>query len=100
MAVFEWDEEKDLSNQRKHGISFKTASQVFADPLLATEQDQSANGEMRWRAWGRIGGMFVMLVAYTFREERGNDDAVECIRIISARKATPTERRRYENTLI
>jgi uncharacterized protein len=44
---FEWDEAKNVSNQRKHGVSFEEASQVFLDPLLVSVKDHIQNGEQR-----------------------------------------------------
>lgn len=95
MLRFEWDEAKNLSNMRKHGVSFETASRVFADPFAMSEQDRIERGEKRGRTIGLIEGFFVLVVAHTVFEE--GDDETEVIRIISARKATPRERRRYEN---
>ena len=46
---FEWDEAKNLSNRRKHGVSIEEASQVFSDPLYVSVQDRVEGGEMRWR---------------------------------------------------
>jgi uncharacterized DUF497 family protein len=46
-----WDEPKSRSNQRKHGISFDTASQVFLDPLHLSRQDRVVEGEERWQGW-------------------------------------------------
>ena len=88
---FEWDQGKNLKNQRKHGLSFEEAIQVFRDPLVITTQDRVENGEYRWQAVGLAHNTTIM-IAYTVWEE--DDD--EVIRPISARKATPRERRRYE----
>ena len=50
---FEWDADKDRSNQKKHaGIDFETASRVFADPGLLLRKDRVIDGEQRWHgAW-------------------------------------------------
>lgn len=95
MLRFEWDEAKNLSNKRKHGVSFETASRVFADPFALSEQDRIERGEPRWRTIGLIEGFFVLVVAHTVLE--AGDDETEIIRIISARRASPRERRRYED---
>ena len=95
MLRFEWDEAKNLSNLRKHGVSFETASRVFADPFALSEQDRIEGGERRWRTMGLIEGFLVLVVAHTVLET--GDDETEVIRIISARKASPRERRRYEH---
>ena len=93
---FEWDEAKNLSNRRKHGVSFEEASQVFRDPLYVSVEDHTESGEERWQTFGLVGGLLLLMVAHTLKEEHGDDPSVEVIRIISARHATPKERRRYE----
>jgi uncharacterized DUF497 family protein len=93
---FEWDEVKNRSNQRKHGISFEIAARVFADPFALTEQDRVEDGEPRWRTFGLVGDFALLVVAHTRRDEDSNGRPFEVIRIISARPATRRERRRYE----
>lgn len=96
---FEWDVAKNAANKRKHGVDFKTALRVFADPFALSEQDRIEEGEPRWRTMGLVEGHLLLLVAHTVREE-GDDETseeVEIIRIISARKADRKERRRYED---
>ncbi|WP_095202427.1 BrnT family toxin [Mesorhizobium carmichaelinearum] len=88
---FEWDPEKARSNLRKHGVSFETAVRVFSDPFALVEQDRVDDGEYRWQTTGVVDGALVLLVAHADREE----DGIEVIRIISARRATPVERKRY-----
>ena len=89
---FEWSEEKNRSNLRKHGVSFATATRVFEDPDYVTRQDREIDGEERWQTIGRIGDLIVLLVAHTVVD--GEGDVI--FRIISAREATAHERRRYE----
>jgi len=89
--VFEWDEAKNQTHLRKHGLSFELARSVFTDPLALIRLDLGAHGEERWRILGTIDGLIVVLVAYTVRGENP-----EVIRIISAREATNNERKRYE----
>jgi uncharacterized DUF497 family protein len=86
-----WDEEKERSNRRKHGIGFATASNVFLDPFHITRQDRIVDGEERWQIIGMVGGIVLVLVAYTVL-----DEAEEVIRIISARRVTRQERIAYE----
>ncbi len=97
---FEWDEAKNLSNRRKHGVSFEEASQVFRDPLYVSVQDRVECGELRWQTLGLVEDLLLLTVAHTVREERGEGTeggkSVDVIRIISARPATRKERRRYE----
>ncbi len=88
-----WDPNKDRINRRKHGLSFATALRVFSDPFAMSEPDRIEDGEERWRTIGLIEGAAVVLVAHTFRED---PDGTVAIRIISARRATRQERRRYE----
>jgi len=92
MVRFEWDEAKARSNARKHGVQFEDAMLVFADPFASVEQDRLEGGELRWQTLGLAGGIVLLLVAHTVRNERGD----EIIRIISARKAVRMERKRYD----
>jgi len=73
-------------------VSFPTAARVFSDPYALVEQDRIENGEERWQTIGVVDGIVMLLVAHTVREQ----DDVEVIRIISARRADRKERRRYE----
>ena len=59
---------------------------------MLIQEDRVAEGEQRWQALGLIGGVVVILVVHTYREQEGG----EVIRIISARKAAAAERRAYE----
>ena len=94
---FEWDEAKNLSNRRKHGVSFEEASWVFRDPLYVSVQDRVEGGELHWQTLGLVEDLLLLTVAHTVREERGEGKSVDVIRIISARPATRKERRRYED---
>lgn len=90
---FEWDAGKNLSNQKKHaGIDFEIASRVFADPGLILRKDRVIEGEQRWHAIGAV-RKAVLLVVHVYREEDTHGE--EIIRIISAREASPRERRVY-----
>ncbi|MFZ5698386.1 MAG: BrnT family toxin [Pseudomonadota bacterium] len=93
-VYFDWDDDKNQSNQQKHDVSFELAMHVFKDPLCKTVQERVVDGEVRYQTLGVVGGELVLLlVAHTLDE---NDDSSEYIRIISARKATQKERREYE----
>ena len=84
--VFEWDDEKERENIIEHGIDFRTASQVFFDFFrMERHDDDSSDDEERWQTMGFYED--VLFVVYT---ERG-----DAIRIMSARKAEPFERRIY-----
>lgn len=86
MAGFEWDPDKNIANRRKHGLSFEEAALIFDGPVL-TGPDHSA-GEVRDKSFGLLGGMVVVCVIHTERNGR--------IRIISARKATASERKHFD----
>lgn len=90
---FEWDEPKARANFSKHGVSFELARRAFDDPFAITEQDRIEGNELRWQTLGMANGVILLLVAHTIIEW---DDDVEVIRIISARRAKPNEKRRYE----
>jgi len=93
MAIrFEWDPAKAAANLRKHRVSFEIAMRAFFDPFALVEQDRIEGGEQRWQTLGMVEGLVLLLVAHTVREDRD----IEVIRIISARRAEPRERRRYE----
>jgi uncharacterized protein len=84
---FEWDEGKNRSNVRKHGIDFSDAIDVF-NHLLLTVPDLSEDfGEERWIA---LGWMWVTVAVVVYVERSG-----DTIRVISARKATRSEAQRY-----
>jgi uncharacterized DUF497 family protein len=89
---FEWDSAKAESNLKKHRVSFETATRAFADPFAIVKQDRIESGELRWQTLGVVDGYLLLLVAHTTRDI----DGIESIRIISARRAEPKERKRYE----
>jgi len=80
---FEWDEAKNLLNQRKHGIGFDEASRVFDDPLYITAPERVEDGEQRWQTLGLVNGLMLLMVAHTVREADSEEYPVEIIRIIS-----------------
>ena len=85
---FEWDARKDAANRRKHGVSFEEAATAFADPrsLTVPDPDHSVE-EDRFVLLGLSYRGRLLVVVHV---ERGDN-----LRIISARKATRTERRQY-----
>jgi uncharacterized DUF497 family protein len=86
-AAFEWDESKAAKNYAAHGVSFEAAREVFKDPFAIEWLDKrEAYGEDRFVIIGMAEGR-LLHVAYTMRGD--------VIRIISARRAEPHERRRY-----
>ncbi|ASX26988.1 BrnT family toxin [Candidatus Williamhamiltonella defendens] len=89
---FSWDETKNKMNQRKHGVSFEEAMQVFNDPFHITRQDRTEKGDLRWQTIGMSDRIIILLVAHTWNDENKE----EHIRIISARRTTRIERKMYE----
>ena len=87
--VFDWDPEKAQSNVRKHRVSFEEASTVFGDPLalLMKDPDHSLEEE-RYLLLGMSIRQRLLVVAFAERPP--------LTRLISARRASRTERRRYE----
>ncbi|MEO5561079.1 MAG: BrnT family toxin [Dokdonella sp.] len=90
--MISWDDAKNASNQRKHGVSFEVAALVFDDPAHVSRQDRIEAGESRWQTIGRVGDTVLLLVAHTWHDAKDG----EHIRIISARCATQFERKIYE----
>ena len=77
---------------RKHNVSFEFAASVFNDPYRLEEDDEFAEGEYRVIVVGLASGFFLTVV-YTDR----SDDEAEVIRIISARRSTSGEIRKYND---
>lgn len=89
--LFEWDDGKAERNLRAHGIDFQEARTVFEDPFAITISDHlHSSEEERFIILGLSLLAKVLLVVHTERKER--------IRIISARRATPSERFQYESS--
>lgn len=87
--ILEWDPEKGVSNLEKHGVDFHEAGTVFDDPLATTFPDPVHSvDEQRYVTIGSTLSGRILVVAHT---DRG-----EAVRLISARPATPSERRFYE----
>ncbi|MGN6484878.1 MAG: BrnT family toxin [Thermomicrobiales bacterium] len=90
---FEWDPEKARANEIKHGIRFTIAELIFYDPLRITSPDDGGNDEDRWQSIGSLPTGLTLFVVHT---ERTDPDGTPRYRIISARRATRSERRRLE----
>ncbi len=89
--LFEWDSDKAQINITKHGITFQEASTAFGDPFSMTIPDPDhSEDEQRLLLMGRSSENRLMVVSFTDRDPK--------TRIISARKATTTERRKYEKS--
>lgn len=89
--AFEWDERKNRINILKHGIDFSDAIDVFNHPVLLALDGRDDYGEERWIA---LGWMKATLGVVVHVERLG-----PIIRIISARKATKREAKRYEQSI-
>lgn len=87
---FDWDQSKARTNFVKHRVSFEEAATVFSDPLSLTVEDpmHSPVAEDRFVTMGRSDFGRLLVVVHS---DRGDH-----IRNISARPATPAERRSYE----
>ncbi len=89
---FEWDENKNTLNQKKHGVTFEEAKTIFIDELAQLIPDpDSSKGEERFILMGVSSQSRLLTVCHC---ERGLDT----IRIISARKADKHERKQYEGS--
>jgi uncharacterized DUF497 family protein len=86
--VVEWDEEKAAANLRKHGVDFADAATVLSDDFALTVLVDDPE-EDRWLTLGVDALGRLLVVAYTWRDDT--------VRLISARKATASERRQYES---
>ena len=85
---YEWDPVKANANFRKHGVHFSDAVGVIEDELALTVRDPFSIEEERWITLGMDLLTNLVVVIYVWRDET--------IRIISARRATPRERKEYE----
>jgi len=86
---FEFDPKKAIANFQKHGVSFAEVEPVFYDDFALTREDRDASGEARFVTVGADALGRLVAVCWT---QRG-----DCIRLISARFATSTERKSYES---
>jgi uncharacterized DUF497 family protein len=86
---FEWDDVKSTKNIAKHGLAFEYAATVFFDEKRLEAFNRTQGGEDRYYAIGSTPANEILCVVYTWR------DNGETCRIISARKASKEERRRY-----
>ena len=92
MIEFDWDDNKAISNVRKHGVSFEEAKSVFYDEqaLQFYDGDSSEIGEDRFLILGMSAESRVLMICHCEKESG------QVIRIISARKATKNEQRYYK----
>jgi uncharacterized DUF497 family protein len=91
--MFDWDPRKAQSNWRKHGVSFEEAATAFLDPDGLDGEDWAhSESESRRLRLAKSGSGRVLLIAYTIRSEENEEKT----RIISARRASRKERKKYE----
>jgi uncharacterized protein len=96
---YEWDEQKNHLNQQKHeGISFELAKLVFEDEQRVISLDRGdESGEQRWLVLGAVSidssTALIVLAAHVYREDI---DGEEIVSIISARRASKNDVRRYQ----
>jgi uncharacterized DUF497 family protein len=89
---FEWDEEKDAVNIKKHGFSFEEILDVFDDPDFFEDYDWEHSGrEDRYFGIGCLNGVLFVTSFYTERSGR--------IRVFSARKSTNLEKEVYDDKI-
>ena len=93
---FEWDSTKAAANLAKHGVAFELASRIWEDPLIDIRLESVVDGEERWMAIGLVRSVTILAVVHVFPVEF--DETI--VGIVSARRATPHERRRYEQQTI
>ncbi len=86
----EWDEAKNQSNIRKHGLDFKDAFQIFSSPMLVRLDTRYNYDEVRWIGIGIIQNRVVVIVYVELPDG-------ETKRVISLRKALAYERKRFED---
>ena len=89
----EWNSAKASLNLKKHHVSFELAATVFDDPLAVSVPDTGQYSEERWVTLGLAVNQRTLVVVHTLPSSHSG---IEIMRIISARKATPRERRQYE----
>ena len=88
---FTWDESKNLANKKKHGVRFEEAQTVFFDEAAMEFFDpEHSRDEDRFLLLGQSFSLRTLMVCHCHKEKKG------IIRIISARKATAKERRKYQ----
>ncbi len=91
--MIEWEGNKNKTNIKKHGVSFKEAREAFNDPLHISVLDKRFDYfDERWITIGSTKKGAVLVVGHLYSVTHED----EVIRIITARKATKKEREQYE----
>jgi len=94
MIRFSWDPTKARSNLKKHGVSFEEAKSVFYDEFAIQFYDENSLDEDRFILLGLSNQSRILVVVHCEGGESGDE-----LRIISARKATISERRYYDGDI-
>lgn len=84
-----WDRRKNEINIEKHGMDFADAHKIFESPMMVGLDERKEYGEERWIGIGLLDNTRVVVIVFTESEE-------DTIRVISLRKATTDERKKYE----
>lgn len=89
----QWDANKNLANQKKHGLTFEQAITVFDDPYALISPDPKHSTDIELREWiiGKA-DLGILVIIFTIRQPG------RVYRIISARRANRKERKRYEES--
>jgi uncharacterized DUF497 family protein len=88
---FEWDARKADINAQKHGVDFADAATAVEDEAALTRLDEGSEPEERWITLGMTATGRLLVVVWTWRDTK--------VRLISARAATKSERRQYEEPI-
>lgn len=87
--VFEWDEGNLAKNEKKHGVSYKEAEEVFRnEPKFLFPDEKHSGGEKRYGMYGKTNAGRYLSLVFTIREDT--------IRVITVRPMSRKERRSYE----
>lgn len=89
--MFEWDEAKNVTNIREHGVDFAVAKMIFRGFVFTQIDERFDYDEVREISIGMVGAAFMLAVVHTDREG--------ATRLISARRANRGERKAYETAL-
>jgi hypothetical protein len=84
----EWNSDKAAANAKKHGVDFADAALALEDPRAVTIEDPDSIDEGRYISLGMDPNGRVLVTIFTYRSDN--------VRVISSRKASKQERRRYE----
>ena len=89
---FEWDDDKNKENIKKHGVPFEEAASIFLNKIMEEPDLDHSENEERYKAVGISVYLRELLVVYCIREKIDDE---KITRIISARKANAEERRKF-----